>query len=192
MINPNSLKEVPTLETDRLLLRRFSVNDVNDIFEYASDSDVNTFMPWDMHKSINETKEFLEKSKESCDKSGDLDWGIELKSENKLVGGITIRTWNDANRCGDIGYVLSKKYWNMGITTEALKAVIQFGFEKLYLNRIEAHCDENNIASYKVMEKAGMKYEGTLRKKAFVKNRFVDMKFCSILNDEYFANKKTV
>jgi [ribosomal protein S5]-alanine N-acetyltransferase len=60
----------------------------------------------------------------------------------------------------------------------------------LYLNRIEAHCDENNIASYKVMEKAGMKYEGTLRKKAFVKNRFVDMEFYSILKDEYFENLK--
>lgn len=190
MGNPNSVKEVPILETDRLLLRGFSVNDLNDIFEYASDSDVNTFMPWDTHKSIGETKEFLEKSKETFEKSDNIDWGIELKNEKKIVGGITIRKWNNENLCGDIGYALSKKYWNMGIMTEALKIVIQFGFEKLCVNRIEAHCDENNIASYKVMEKAGMKYEGTLREKVFVKNKFVNMRFYSILKDEYFANRK--
>jgi [ribosomal protein S5]-alanine N-acetyltransferase len=186
----NSLKEFPVLETNRLLLRKLSVDDAEDIFEYASDPDVNTFMPWDIHKSIDDTREFLEKSEENSETTGDIDWGIELKNEKILVGGITVRKWNDANRCGDIGYVLSKRYWNKGIATEALRTVILFGFEKLCLNRIEAHCDENNIASYKVMEKAGMKYEGTLREKVFVKNKFVNMKVYSILKDEYFENLK--
>lgn len=184
------MKEFPVLETNRLLLRKLSVDDAEDIFEYASDPDVNTFMPWDIHKSIDDTREFLEKSEENSETTGDIDWGIELKNEKILVGGITVRKWNDANRCGDIGYVLSKRYWNKGIATEALRTVILFGFEKLCLNRIEAHCDENNIASYKVMEKAGMKYEGTLREKVFVKNKFVNMKVYSILKDEYFENLK--
>jgi ribosomal-protein-alanine N-acetyltransferase len=186
MGNPNSLQEVPELKTERLILRKFSFEDADDVFEYSSDPKVNSFMPWEVHKSIDETIEFFNKSEQLFKTSDCIDWGIELKNERKIIGGISIREWNDQNMCADVGYVLSKKYWGKGYTTEALKEVIKFGFENLNANRIEAHCDEDNIASYKVMEKAGMKYEGTLRRKVLVKNKFVNMKFYSILRTEYF------
>lgn len=185
MVNPNSVYEVPKLETERLIIRAFTENDVDDLFEYASDEDVAAFLVWDPHKSKADTFEFLRMSKEVFQNSDIIDWGIELKENGKLIGGISIRKWNDANRCGDIGYVLSKKYWGKGITTEALKAVIQFGFEVLNANRLEAHCDEVNSASYRVMEKAGMKYEGTLRQKVFLKGKFLNIRFYSILKEEY-------
>ena len=120
-----------------------------------------------------------------CKNSDNIDWAIELKRDRKVIGGISIRKWNGDNRCADVGYVLSKKYWNKGIITEALKAVINFGFDELNAHRIEAHCDENNIGSYKVMEKAGMKYEGTLREKVYMKGKYVNMKFYSILKSEF-------
>ncbi len=189
MSNPNSIKEVPKLETARLILRGFCLEDADDIFEYASDNDVNLFMPWDVHKSKDETLEFLQKSDHLFKTSDCIDWGIELKSVKKIIGGISIREWNDQKRCADVGYVLSKKFWGKGYTTEALNEVIKFGFEKLNANRIEAHCDEDNIASYKVMEKAGMKYEGTLRRKVLVKNKFVNMRFYSILHLEFLNEK---
>ena len=97
-----------------------------------------------------------------------------------------MRNWDKPDRCIDVGYAISNKYWNKGLTTEAVKAIIKFGFKKLDANRIETHCDENNAASYRVMEKAGMKYEGTLRQKVLIKNKFANMKFYSILREEYF------
>ena len=181
----NTFDKVPVIQTDRLLIREFTQNDIDDIFEYASIPEVTKFLPWETHKSIVDTNDFLEMSKNMFMISDNIDWAIELKSEKKVVGGIAIRKWNDENHCADIGYVLSKKYWNQGIITEALKAVIKFGFEELKANRVEAHCDENNIGSYKVMEKTGMKYEGTLREKINFKGKYVNMKFYSILKSEF-------
>jgi len=185
MANSNSIKEIPKLESERLILRELSENDIDDIFEYASDPEVSIFLPWNTHISIDESKDFLKMSHKSFQTTDNIDWGIELKSESKLIGAISIRKWNDDNRCGDIGYVLSRKYWGKGITTEALRSVIKFGFEKLNANRLEAHCDENNTASYRVMEKVGMKYEGTLREKVLVKGKFINIRFYSILRREF-------
>lgn len=181
----NSNPEIPVLETPRLVLRAFSNEDINDIFEYASVKSVTDFLPWEAHQTLDDTKAFLKMSKEMFKKYGNIEFAILLKEENKVIGGISIRKWNDNNRCADIGYVLSSKYWGRGIITEAIKRIIKYGFEDLNVNRIEAHCDENNIGSYRAMEKAGMKYEGTLREKTFMKGKFINMKFYSILKSEY-------
>ncbi len=185
MTNQNSYKKVPVLDTDRLILRAFSENDSDDIFEYASNPEVTKYLPWKTHISKNDTIDFLKMSHEMFEKQDNIDFAIEFKSDKKVVGGISIRKWNDENKCADIGYVLSPRYWNKGIITEAIKRIIKFGFEELNVNRVEAHCDEDNIGSYKAMEKAGMKYEGTLRKKVFIKDKFVNMRFYSILKEEY-------
>jgi ribosomal-protein-alanine N-acetyltransferase len=181
----NSNPKIPVLETPRLVLRAFSNEDINDIFEYASVKSVTDFLPWEAHQTLDDSKAFLKMSKEMFKKYGNIDFAILLKEENKVIGGISIRKWNDNNRCADIGYVLSSTYWGRGIITEAIKRIIKYGFEDLNVNRIEAHCDENNIGSYRAMEKAGMKYEGTLREKTFMKGKFINMKFYSILKSEY-------
>ncbi|HOI29253.1 MAG TPA: GNAT family protein [Melioribacteraceae bacterium] len=182
--NSNNIKEVPRLETDRLILRGFSPNDKYDIFEYASVPSVTQYLPWEFHKSLDDTEAFLKLSAEMFASQDNIDFAVELKSEKKVIGGISIRKWNDKNRCADIGYVLSPKYWNRGIITEAIKRVIRFGFEVLNANRIEAHCDEENIPSFRAMEKAGMRYEGTLKDKVFLKGKFINIKFYSILKEE--------
>lgn len=187
MGNQNSLKEVPRLETERLLLREFTERDAQNIFEYASDPEVIFFMPWDKHETLEDTNEYLSKSKVAFQNSDNIDLGIELKSENKLIGAISVRNWNNINSCADVGYIVARKHWGKGIAAEALKAVIKFGFEDLHVNRIEAHCDENNLASFRVMEKVGMKYEGTHRQKIFIKGKFISIRFYSILKSEYFC-----
>ncbi|MBI1936869.1 MAG: GNAT family N-acetyltransferase [Ignavibacteriales bacterium] len=185
MSNVNPVKEVPILETGRLLLRELTVLDTDDIFEYASQPETIIYLPWESHKSQDDTLSFLKMVSEKFSTSDNINWGIEFKSKRKIIGSIEIRKWNDINRCGDIGYALSPAYWNKGIMSEALRRVIKFAFEELNLNRVEAHCDENNTGSYRVMEKAGMKYEGTLRQKVFVKGQFVSMKLYSLLQSEY-------
>jgi [ribosomal protein S5]-alanine N-acetyltransferase len=179
------LPEIPKIETERLILRNITENDVNDIFEYASVPDVTPFLLWNTHKTKQDSIDFVKFANGQFNNNLSLVWGIEIKSEKKLIGSIDLRDWNRIHKCGEIGYVISKKYWNKGYITEAMKTVIQFGFEILDLNRIEAHCEEENIGSWKVMEKCGMKYEGVLREKVFIKERFRSMKMYSILKKEW-------
>ncbi|MFA5805745.1 MAG: GNAT family protein [Melioribacteraceae bacterium] len=185
MLQNKGLTEIPIIETERLILRKITVDDVNDIFEYASIPDVTIFVLWATHKTKLDSINFVKFADEQFNNNISLIWGIVIKSEKKLIGSIELRGWNTIHKCGDVGYTISKKYWNKGYVSEAMKAVIKFGFEILHLNRIEAHCEEENIGSWKVIVKCGMKYEGTLREKVFIKERFRSMKMYSILKKEW-------
>jgi [ribosomal protein S5]-alanine N-acetyltransferase len=85
----------------------------------------------------------------------------------------------------ELGYVLAQEYWGTGLMPEAVRRVIRFCFERMDLNRVEARCLAENVASARVMEKAGMSYEGTLRKREYIKGAYRDMKMYSILRSEY-------
>lgn len=185
MNNKKRFFEMPTLETERLILRKIDVDDASDIFEYAHLNEVSEFLIWYPHKTIQDSIDFINFAGEKFTNNEWMIFGIEMKEEKKLIGTIDIRGWCGVNNCADIGYVISKKYWNKGIITEALRSVIKFSFDELQLNRVEAHCEEENIGSWHVMEKCGMKYEGTLREKIFVKERYRSMKMYSILRSEY-------
>lgn len=176
--------KIPVLESERLLLRPITIEDAEDIYEYATDKDVAEFVIWDVHKNKQETLDFINVALNQFSQKQSITWGLELKSEKKIIGTIAFVNVYLNHECAEVGYALSKKYWNRGFVTEAIKAVIKYGFDELSLNRIEAHCEEANIGSWKVMEKAGMKYEGVLREKVFMKGRFRSMKMYSILKKE--------
>lgn len=179
-------KNLPTLETERLKIRLIKEDDIYDLFEYCSDDDVTRYLTFDTYKSLDEAKERIQYCLENYKNiDGPILWAIEYKQDSKLIGSIDFVKWNIEHKVGEIGYALNKKYWNKGIMTEALKAVLKFGFEKMELNRIEINCDERNIASAKVMEKNGLKYEGTLRQKRFQKGEYINLKYYSILKEEY-------
>jgi len=179
------LTQIPGIETERLILRALNEDDVNDVFEYARVPEVAGFVMWDVHKSPDDSLSFINFAKDQFRSGSSIIWGLEVKNDHKLIGTIDIRGLSSSNSCGEIGYVISEKYWNKGYSTEALKAVLEFGFSKLKFNRLEAHCEEENKASWHVMEKAGMKYEGTLRQKAFFKDKFRSMKMYSLLYSEW-------
>jgi ribosomal-protein-alanine N-acetyltransferase len=185
MLQNIGTQEIPKIETERLILRKITADDVNDIFEYASVPEITTFVLWETHKAKQDSLDFVKLAADQFDNNISIIWGIEIKSEKKIIGSIELRNWNAINKCGDLGYAISSKYWNKGYVSEAMKAVIKFGFEVLHLNRAEAHCEEENIGSWRVMEKCGMKYEGTLREKVFIKERFRSMKMYSILKQEW-------
>ncbi|WP_285397019.1 GNAT family N-acetyltransferase [Lysinibacillus sp. fls2-241-R2A-57] len=135
--------------------------------DYASCENVARFVTWDAHKSLDDTKEFIELILNWYKQGKHLLWGIEY--EQKLIGTIDFVSINDQHKFAEIGYVLSEGYWNQGITTEATKKLIDYGFNELKFVRIQARCFEENIGSQKVMEKSGMLYECLLRKSMFVR-----------------------
>ena len=104
-----------------------------------------------------------------------------------MIGTIGFMWINLDYRSGEVGYSLSRAYWNQGIMTEALRAVLAFGFDTLQLNRIEAQHETDNPASGRVMEKAGMRPEGTLRAKVYNKGRFTDVRIWAVLKKDWLA-----
>jgi [ribosomal protein S5]-alanine N-acetyltransferase len=178
-------KEIPSFETERILLRKITMNDLEDMFEYGSDEEVSKYVTWDRHKTTNDTKEFIEFVLSRYEKGEVAPWGIELKENNKLIGTVDFVSWSPHHNNAEIGYVLSKPYWGKGITTEAANELIQFGFEKMNLVRIQARCFIENIGSERVMEKLGMTYEGVIRKGMFAKGEHRDLKLYSLLKEEF-------
>lgn len=183
-----NLCSLPTIETDRLIIRKFVETDIDDFYEYASDNEVTRYLSWDTYKNKDIAKEYITSIIEKYNRYELAPWGIELKENSKLIGSIDFVQYDYKNFSAEIGYVLNKNYWNKGIMTEALRAIIKFGFEKMDLVRIEMKHNVKNIGSERVIQKNALKYEGTLRKKEFLKKEFVDVKYYSILKEEYYNN----
>ena len=110
---------------------------------------------------------------------------MEYLEENRIIGTIGFMWYNEENRSAEVGYSLSRAYWNRGLMTEALSAVVRYGFERLGLNRIEAQHEVDNPASGAVMRKAGMVREGTLRQRLCNKGKFVDVDLYAALRADY-------
>ena len=176
------------IETERLILHEMRLTDANDLYEYASDPEVNKYMStWETHKSIEDTKVFINTVIEAQQKNQVRNWCIELKAEKKALGACGFVYWDTKDSRAAFGYVIARKYWNKGIMTEAMNEVIAFGFNKMKLNRIEATCSVENIGSWRVMEKLGMQCEGIHREHVFKRGQFHDVKFYSLLKKEYYT-----
>lgn len=178
-------RDMPSIETERLLLRSMSVDDAEGMFAYASDPEVTRYVVWETHGTVDDSRAFLELTVSAYQSGEPAGWGIVHKKDGKFVGTCGVVSWSPEHARAEIGYVLARSYWGRGLVTEAVRAMIRFGFERLNLNRIEARCIEENMASARVMEKAGMRYEGTLRQQEFVKGAYRDMKYYAILRSEY-------
>ncbi len=146
------------LKTNRLLLRPLNLDDAEIIFKnWTFDERVAKYCRLYPHKSIYETKQLLEMYLEQAERGFDYRWGIVLQETNELIGCIDVVDLSDNNKTATVGYVLSHKYWNNGISTEALSAVITKLFDD-GIETIKAEHHIDNIASGRVMEKCSMKY----------------------------------
>lgn len=178
-------KNLPVLETERMKLRKLTIRDAGDVFEYASVEEVTRYVSWEPHRTLADTKSFLKHVLFQYEKGIPTSWGLVLKENDKLIGTGGFLWWSIENSKAEIGYVVSNLYWNRGIATEALHRILKFGFEIMHLERIEARCFVENTASERVMQKCGMKLEGILRSSMYIKGAFRNFKLYSILRDEY-------
>lgn len=176
---------LPRIETERLVLRKMTMADAADIYEYGKDPEVARHVLWDAYRNVGEAKQYLRYIQRQYRMGDPSSWGIELKETGRLIGTIGFMWWNRNYRSAEVGYSLSRDCWNKGLMTEALRAVIRFGFEEMNLNRIEAQHETGNPASGRVMEKVGMQKEGVLRSRLFNKGRYVDVALYAILRREF-------
>jgi ribosomal-protein-alanine N-acetyltransferase len=180
------LSNPPVIETERLILRPLTMADDEAVFAYASDPQVSKYVTFETAKSINDSRMFLETSVQNYAEGKDpLNFAAILKKENKLIGSLGYLHWSNVDKRIEIGYALSRPYWNNGYVTEAARSLVAYCFANSDIMRIEARCRSEHDASARVMEKIGMKYEGLLRRNSFIKGEFWDMKIYSILRDEW-------
>ena len=150
-----------TIETERLILRTIIESDANDIYEYSKNKNVGIDAGWKPHETIEETKKIM--NAVFLDK--DNVFGIILKETGKLFGTIGLVTdmMRENDKARMVGYAIDEEYWNKGYTSEAVKALVQYGFDKLKLDLISATCYPYNEGSRRVLKKCGFQYEGCLR-----------------------------
>ena len=174
---PNRNKKI---HTKRLILRPFQVEDAREMFEnWASNPEVTQYLTWLPHESVETTKESLKSWVEGYQNPLQFKWAIVLNDE--VVGNIDTVHVKEKIDAVEIGYALSRKCWGKGIMTEALIAVSRYLLEEAGCNRVCARHDVNNPASGKVMQKAGMTYEGTLRQIGKNNQGICDMAYYSII-----------
>lgn len=173
--------DLPQLETQRTLLRKVRKEDEADMFDYCSDEEAARHTTWERHRTIDDTRQFIHYIMDSYENQRLSTWGIEDKATGKFIGTCDFINWNTRHARAEIGYALSKMFWGKGYMTEIVKKLIEFGFSKMELARVEAYCLPENIGSARVMEKAGMSFEGILRKRIFVKGKHRDLKLYAIV-----------
>lgn len=181
MKNYNEIfSENSMMESERLILRGFNLDDDKDVYLYASDDEVTKYLTWPPHKTLEQTQSVI---KEFYTGRPGI-FAIELKSEKKCIGCIDLRLINEHNKAS-FGYVINKEYWNRGYTSEALILILDLAFNKLELNRVESTHYVGNEGSGKVMQKCGMSYEGTGLQEVVIRKISYDVVHYAILKDEY-------
>lgn len=152
------------LETERLVLRRFVNEDAVAMYKnWAADEEVTKYLTWPPHPNQEVSQKVVEDLVKAYDSQSYYQWAIVLKEKGEPIGSISVVYMNEDVSMTHVGYCIGKTWWHSGITSEALKAVMDFLFDIVDVNRIESRHDPRNSNSGKVMKKCGMKYEGTLR-----------------------------
>ena len=190
MIYTDSYTYMPVLETPRLILRKMTMRDAADIYRYSRSPEVARHVLWEPHHSIGDSRAYLRFMLRRYRNREPASWGIEYRQTGEVIGTIGFMWIQHDNSAAEVGYSLSRDYWNQGLMTEALNAVIAHGFGGMNLNRIEAQHETGNPASGAVMRKCGMAREGTLRQRLYNKGKYVDVELYAILKKDYKSGRR--
>lgn len=170
------------IETQRLLLRPFTLEDATAMYHnWASDPVVTKFLMWPTHASEEVSRMVLSDWVSHYGEESYYQWAIVPRDFGQPIGSIAAVHIHDRVGKAEVGYCIGKKWWHQGIMTEALGAVIDFFFEDVGANRVEACHDPNNSHSGAVMAKCGMTYEGTHRQASFNNQGLCDLSWYAIL-----------
>ena len=171
--------------TGRLVLRDFRSEDAPAVHVYGSDPEVVRYLPWGPNTEA-ESQAFLKRmlADQAEEPRTKFELPVTLKASGELSGSCGVRIRSVNRREAVMGYVYRRDVWGNGYATEAARVLVAFGFEQLGMHRIYATCDVNNVASARVLEKAGMQREGLLRQDMLLRGRWRDSYLYAILEDD--------
>ena len=179
-------EEFPQLETDRLILREMTLDDLEFYFRHFNNDKIVEGCCFPGPKSLEAAKEELDLyCVKPFKENRGIRWGIVRKSDNELIGTCGFYDWSKTAHRGEIGYDLEPTCWGQGIMTETLRAVFEYGFKKMGLNRIQAIIDSKNVKSMKLIDRLGFQKEGVLRQNNYFNGQFRDEICFSLLREEW-------
>ncbi|MDH5460698.1 MAG: GNAT family N-acetyltransferase [Candidatus Bathyarchaeota archaeon] len=179
-------REFPRLETDRLILREMTPDDVEFYFRHFNNKEVVEGSCFPGPKTLEAATEELELyCIRPFKENRGIRWGIARKGNEELIGTCGYYDWNKTSRRAEVGYDLEPAHWGESIMTEALRAVLRYGFEEMALNRIQAIIDSENMRSIKLVERLGFRKEGVLRQNSYFRGKFRDEVCFSLLKEEW-------
>lgn len=178
-----------SLETERLILRRLSLEDSEQVEELAGDFDVaKTTLTIPHPYPKGSAEEFISSINKAQEDGKIVIYAMTKKDDTSLIGIINLSIQKSYDRA-ELGYWVGKPFWGKGYGTEAAKALIQYGFEELNLNKIFAASFTKNPGSWRIMEKVGLKHEGVLRQHVKKWDEYIDLTYYGLLREEYFLTK---
>lgn len=171
----------PVIETERLLLKRITNEDVKEVFELRSNPETMKYIPRPLVKNNEEALAHIALLDENINNNTGINWGITIKGDPKLLGIIGFYRMQPENYRSEIGYMLLPEFHGKGIVPEAVKRLIEYGFKDLKLHSIEAVIAPENIASEKVLQKCGFVKEAHFKESDFYDGKFLDKVIYSLL-----------
>ena len=175
----------PIIETKRLILRQVTTEDATDMFDYLSDQDVVKPMGLDPFQTVKDVWDEIRWYTSIYEEGTGIRWGITLKDSGKVIGSCGFLNRLTKHYRAEVGYEISKDYWGQGIASEALEAVVKYGYHHLQLERIEALIEPENVPSQRLVEKQGFIREGLLRHYEFARGKFDDLYMYSIIKEDF-------
>ena len=179
-----NFKPFPILESQRLIMRRITNSDVEPIFELRSDPETMKFVPRPLAASLEDALGHIATINSKIDNNEGINWAITCKENNSLIGIIGHYIIRKEHFRSEIGYMLLPRFNGKGFMTEAVGAVLRYGFEQMKLHSVEAIIDPGNYASARVLQKNGFVQEAHLRENEFYNGRFLDTVIFSKLSPE--------
>ena len=178
------LHDFPTLHTERLTLRELSDGDAPAAFRLFSDPEVMRFIGKPPHTSHEETLAFVRRNQLLFPAEEGVGWAMCLRGTDELVGYAGHWRLMRQHLRSEIGYQMLREHWGNGLMTEALRAILRFGFERLGLNSVEAQIDPANTRSRKTLERLGFSQDGLLRESYYFAGEYTDTAFFTLLKRE--------
>jgi ribosomal-protein-alanine N-acetyltransferase len=173
MINLN-FEVLPTIETDRLILRAITENDVEDVFEIRTNPKTMRYIPRPIAQNLNDAWNVIQIIKEGIETKTKINWAITQKGNDKLIGIIGYVNIHEHNSRAEVGYVLNENYHRKGITIEALHTVIQYGFNQFNFHSIEAIINPKNESSIQLALKSGFTKDAYFKDYIYFNEKYID------------------
>jgi [ribosomal protein S5]-alanine N-acetyltransferase len=182
---PDIFDDPPVLRTERLVLRQITELDGEGLFGIFGDDEVTEHYAWDTFVSVEQGRALAERTAGQFRRREAIRWGLELPGSPLIIGTCGYTRWSRENRFAVLGYDLARCHWRRGLMSEAVAAVLEAGFGRMSLHRVEATVMAGNLASARLLERAGFRREGILRDRAWKGEEFKDVWMFGITRGEW-------
>lgn len=180
-------KNIPTLKTERLVLRKIKESDFRDVFEYSSDPEVPKYLLWNPHVSLDHTKLYLKNISKLYKRCEFYDWAITYNG--KMIGTVGYSSISLIEQWIEIGYVLNRRYWGLGIATEAVKKIIDYAICELKISEIRAVIMPENLASKRLLLKLGF-IEFNFGSEMLIKEKYTKVSYYKLSTNGIFSENQ--